>query len=194
MKTRLAMFLLVIAVVGTAAISFSIFNSELESIIMTDFGPSDSVFVTTAEADIPLNDRDAAKIMRVRVVETGHNNELVLGSFSRMGFVSDSTSFLLESVPSKDKKPFYKFVKKSLENQGNMLANPTFLDIKIDIFSGDYDLINTLSYEKCIVSDYFVHSVDSRGKIPFLKGNDQAIEIREVTKFSCNSFKLLLDE
>jgi len=43
MKTRLAMFLLVIAVVGTAAISFSIFNSELESIIMTDFGPSDSV-------------------------------------------------------------------------------------------------------------------------------------------------------
>ena len=194
MKTRLAMFLLVIAVVGTAAISFSIFNSELESIIMTDFGPSDSVFVTTAEADIPLNDRDAAKIMRVRVVETGHNNELVLGSFSRMGFVSDSTSFLLESVPSKDKKPFYKFVKKSLENQGNMLANPTLLDIKIDIFSGDYDLINTLSYEKCIVSDYFVHSVDSRGKIPFLKGNDQAIEIREVTKFSCNSFKLLLDE
>ncbi len=194
MKTRLAMFLLVIAVVGTAAISFSIFNSELESIIMTDFGPSDSVFVTTAEADIPLNDRDAAKIMRVRITETGHNNELVLGSFSRMGFVSDSTSFLLESVPSKDKKPFYKFVKKSLENQGNMLANPTFLDIKIDIFSGDYDLINTLSYEKCIVSDYFVHSVDSRGKIPFLKGNDQAIEIREVTKFSCNSFKLLLDE
>ena len=194
MKTRLAMFLLVIAVVGTAAISFSIFNSELESIIMTDFGPSDSVFVTTAEADIPLNDRDAAKIMRVRITETGHNNELVLGSFSRMGFVSDSTSFLLESVPSKDKKPFYKFVKKSLENQGNMLANPTFLDIKIDIFSGDYDLINTLSHEKCIVSDYFVHSVDSRGKIPFLKGNDQAIEIREVTKFSCNSFKLLLDE
>jgi len=194
MKTRFAMFLLVIAVVGTAAISFSIFNSELESIIMTDFGPSDSVFVSTAEADILLSERDAAKIMRVRVVETGHNNELVIGSFSRIGFVSDYTSFLLESVPSEDKKPFYKFVKESLENQGNVLANPTYLDVKIDIFSGDYDLINTLSYEKCMVSDYFVHSVDSRGKIPFLKGNDQSIEIREVTKFSCNSFKLLLDE
>ena len=195
MKTRLAMFLLVIAVVGTAAISFSIFNSELESIIMTDFGPSDSVFVSTAEADIPLNERDAAKIMRVRVVETGHTNELVIGSFSRIGFVADSSSdFLLESVPSEDKKAFYRLVRDSLESKDNMLANPTLLDIKIDIFSGDYDLINTLSYEKCIVSDYFVHSVDSRGKIPFLKGNDQAIEIREVTKFSCNSFKLLLDE
>ncbi len=194
METRLALTLVAVAVAATAIISFSSFNSELESIIMTDFGPSDSVFVTTAEADIPLSERDAAKIMRVRVVETGHNNELVIGSFSRIGFVSDYTSFLLESVPSEDKKPFYKFVKKSLESKGNMLANPTYLDIKIDIFSGDYDLINTLSYEKCFVSDYFIHSVDSRGKIPFLEGNAQSIEIREVTKFSCNSFHLIIDE
>ena len=194
METRLALTLVAVAVAATAIISFSTFNFDPESIFLTDFGPSDSVFVTTAEADTPLSERDAAKIMRVRVVETGHNNELVIGSFSRIGFVSDSTSFLLESVPSKDKKPFYKFVKESLETKGNVLANPTFLDIKIDIFSGGYDLINTLSYEKCFVSDYFVHSVDSRGKIPFLEGNDQAIEIREVTKFSCNSFKLLLDE
>jgi len=194
METRLALTLVAVAVTATAVISFSTFNSELESIIMTDFGPSDSVFVSTAEADIPLSERDAAKIMRVRVVETGHNNELVIGSFSRIGFVSDHTSFLLESVPSEDKKPFYKFVKKSLESNKNMLANPTLLDVKIDIFSGDYDLINTLSYEKCFVIDYFVHSVDSKGKIPFLKGNDLSIEIREVTKFSCNSFRLLLDE
>ena len=194
METRLALTLVAVAVAATAVISFSTFNSELESIIMTDFGPSDTLFVTTAEADIPLSERDAAKIMRVRVVETGHNNELVIGSFSRIGFVSDYTSFLLESVPSKDKKPFYRFVRDSLESKDNMLANPTLLDIKIDIFSGDYDLINTLSYTKCIVSDYFVHSVDSRGKIPFLKGNDQAIEIREVTKFSCNSFHLIIDE
>ncbi len=194
MKSRLAMFLLVISVVGTAAISFSIFNSELESIIMTDFGPSEGVFVNTAHAGPALDQRDAAQVMRVRIVETGHNNELIIGSFSRIGFISDYTSFLLESVPSEDKKPFYRFVKDSLESKGNMLANPTLLDVKIDIFSGDYDLINTLSYKKCFVNDYFVHSVDSRGKIPFLKGNDQSIEIREVTKFSCNSFNLMIDE
>jgi len=195
METRLALTLVAVAVAATAIISFSTFNFDPESIFLTDFGPSDSVFVTTAEADTPLSERDAAKIMRVRVVETGHNNELVIGSFSRIGFIADSSSdFLLESVPSKDKKLFYRFVQESLESKGNMLANPTFLDIKIDIFSGGYDLINTLSYEKCYVTDYFVHSVDSRGKIPFLEGNDQAIEIREVTKFSCNSFKLLLDE
>ncbi len=194
MKTGLALTLVAVAVTATAVISFSTFNSNPDSIIMTDFGPSDSVFVTTAEADVPLSERDAAKIMRVRVVETGHNNELVIGSFSRLGFVSDATSFLLESVPSEDKKPFYKFVKKSLESNQNMLANPTLLDVKIDIFSGDYDLINTLSYEKCFVMDYFVHSVDSKGKISFLKENDLSIEIREVTKFSCNSFHLIIDE
>ncbi len=193
MKTRFAMFLLVISVVGTAAISFSIFNSELESIIMTDFGPSEGVFVNTAHAGPALDQRDAAQVMRVRIVETGHNNELVFGSFSRIGFVSDSTSFLLESVPSEDKKPFYKFVKKSLESNKNMLANPTLLDVKIDIFSGDYDLIHTLSYEKCMVSDYFVHSVDSRGKIPFIQ-DYEGIEIREVTKFTCTSFNLVIDE
>jgi len=193
MKTRLALTLIAIAVAATGVISFSTFNSELESIIMTDFGPSEGVFVNTAHAGPALDQRDAAKIMRIRVVETGHNNELVIGSFSRIGFVSDYTSFLLESVPSEDKKPFYKFVRDSLESKGNMLANPTYLDIKIDIFSGDYDLINTLSYEKCLVSDYFVHSVDSKGKIPFLEGND-GIEIREVTKFSCNSFHLIIDE
>ena len=194
METRLALTLVAVAVAATAVISFSTFNSELESIIMTDFGPSDTLFVTTAEADIPLSERDAAKIMRVRIVETGHSNELIIGSFSRIGFISDPNSFLLESVPTEDKKEFYKFVQESLKSQGNMLANPILLDVKIDIFSGDYDLINTLSYTKCMVYDYFVHSVDSKGKIAFLPGNDLSIEIREVTKFSCTSFRLLLDE
>ena len=194
MKTRFAMFLLVISVVGTAAISFSIFNYEPESIIMTDFGPSEGVFVNTAHAGPALDQRDVAQLMRVRIAETGHNNELTFGSFSRIGFISDSSSsFLLESVPSEDKKPFYRFVKASLETNQNMLANPTLLDIKIDIFSGDYDLIHTLSYEKCFVDDYFVHSVDSLGKIPFIQDN-RGIEIREVTKFACTSFNLIIDE
>jgi len=194
MKTRLVFTLVVIAIATTAVISFTTFNSDPESLFLTDFGPTDSVFVPVAKAGPALDERDAAQIMCVRVVETGNNNELVFGSFSRIGFVSDYTSFLLESVPSEDKKPFYRLVKASLETKENMLANPTFLDIKIDIFSGDYDLINTLSYEKCFVNDYFVHSVDSKGRIPFLERNDLSIEIREVTKFSCNSFRLIIDE
>jgi len=194
MKTRLALTLVAVAVATTAVISFSTFNSEPESIFMTDFGPTDSVFAPVAKAGPALDQRDVAQIMRVRIAESGHNNELVFGSFSRIGFIADSSSdFLLESIPSEDKRPFYRFVKDSLESQGNALANPTYLDVKIDIFSGDYDLINILSYEKCFVFDYFVHSVDSRGKISFIE-DYEGIEIREVTKFTCNSFKLIIDE
>ncbi len=194
MKTRLVFTLVAIAVATTAVISFSTFNSEPGSIFLTDFGPTDSVFAPVAKAGPALDQRDVAQLMRVRIAEAGHNNELTFGSFSRIGFISDSSSdFLLESVPSKDKKQFYKFVRDSLQSKENILANPTYLDIKIDIFSGDYDLINTLSYEKCMVSDYFVHSVDSRGKIPFLEGNT-GIEIHEFTKFTCNSFRLIIDE
>ena len=193
MKAGLAVALVLVAVAATAVISFSTFNSEPKSIFMTDFGPEDSVFLTTADANIPVSLRDSAQLMRVRVVESGHNNELVFGSFSRIGFISGANEFLLESVPSEDKKPFYKFVQKSLDTLDKPLANPTYLDIKIDIFSGDYDLINTLSYKKCSVFDYFVHSVDSRGKIPFIDGYE-GIEIREVTKFSCTGFELIIDE
>jgi len=194
METRLALTVVAVAVAATAVISFFTFNSDPESLFLTDFGPTDSVFAPVAKAGPALDQRDVAQLMRVRIVETGHNNELVFGSFSRIGFVSDATSFLLESIPSEDKKPFYKFVRDSLKSSNNILANPTYLDIKIDIFSGDYDLINTLSYKKCMVYDYFVHSVDSKGKIPFLAGNDLSIEIREVTKFTCNSFELMIDE
>ena len=193
MKTRLALTLVAVAVAATAVITLFASNSAPESIFMTDFGPSNSPFVSTAYAGAALNKMDVAQLMRVRIVETGHNNELVFGSFSRIGFISGTGEFLLESIPSEDKKPFYKFVQKSLNNQLNVLANPTYLDIKIDIFSGDYDLINTLSYEKCFVFDYFVHSVDSRGKISFVE-DYQGIEIREVTKFTCNSFKLIIED
>ncbi len=65
MKTRLGLTIVAVAVVATAIISFSIFNSEPESIIMTDFGPSEGVFVNTAHAGPAIDQRDAAQIMRV---------------------------------------------------------------------------------------------------------------------------------
>jgi hypothetical protein len=194
MQTRLALGLIVIAIAGTVAISLSTLVSIPEIFQVSDYGPSDSVFVSTAQAGAALNERDVAKIMRVRVSETGTTEELVFGSFSRIGFISGGPAFLLESLPSEDKKPFYRFVKESLESQQNVLANPTYLDVKIDIFSGDYDLIETLSYEKCFVFDYFLHAEDSRGKVPFLDDGSQSIEFREVTKFTCSKYEIIIDE
>ncbi len=195
MKTRLALTLVAVAVAATTSITLFASNSTPESIFMTDFGPSDSPFVSTAQAGAALSEMDVAKTMRVRVTQSGHNGELVIGSFSRIGFISGANDFLLESLPSEDKKPFYRFVRDSLKQIDEpVTAQPTKLDIKIDIFSGDYDLILTLSYDKCSVFDYFVHSVDSRGKIPFLEDGTQSIEFREVTKFTCQSFDLIIED
>jgi len=194
-KTRLALTLIAVAVVGTAGITLFAFNSAPNSMLFADYGPKDNSFLSTAHAGASLDQMSVAKTMRVRVTETGTANELVIGSFSRIGFISGSNDFLLESLPSEDKKPFYKLVQKSLKEINNpVMSNPTRLDIAIDIFSGDYDLIQTLSYKKCSVFDYFVHSVDSRGKIPFLEDGTQEIEFREVTKFTCQSFDLIIED
>ena len=44
-------------------------------------------------------------------------------------------------------------------------------------------------YKQCAITEYFVHVVDSKGTILFLK-DDGTVEIREVTKFSCIGFTL----
>ena len=195
MKTRLALTFIAVAVASTAAISLFAFNSEPETIFVTDFGPDDNPFAPTAQAGAALSSKDTAKTMRVRVTQSGHADEYVFGSFSRIGFISGANDFLLESLPSEDKKPFYKLVRDSLKQINQpALSNPTKLDIEIDLFSGDYDLIQTLSYKKCSVFDYFVHAVDSRGKISFLEDGADEIEIREVTKFTCHSFDLIIED
>lgn len=144
--------------------------------------------VLEAYAGITLSNDNVAKTIQVRVNPMGTNLEKTFDSFSRIGFVSGESNFLLESVPSKDKKPFYEQVSKSLEAKNSNAKNKG-MNISIDIFSGDGEIIETLRYNNCDVTEYFVHGVDSRGKIFFVE-NDGTVEIREVTKFECVSFTI----
>ncbi|MCJ8306601.1 MAG: hypothetical protein HRU07_06070 [Nitrosopumilus sp.] len=66
------------------------------------------------------------------------------------------------------------------------------MNIFIDVFSGDGEIIETLAYSNCDVTEYFVHGVDSKGKI-FFTEEDGTVEIREVTKFECVSFSLEIE-
>jgi len=141
-----------------------------------------------AYAGVTLSRDNVAKTILVRINPTGTNFENTFDSFSRIGFVSGAANFLLESVPSKDKKPFYSLVQKSLETKDTLLKNKG-MNISIDIFSGDGEVIETLKYSDCDVTEYFVHGVDSKGKI-FFSEDDGTVEIREVTKFECVSFDL----
>lgn len=137
---------------------------------------------------VALNSADAAKSIQVKVTPQGTNNERTYDSFSRIGFVAGGSNFLLESVPSKDKKSFYSLVKTSLEDK-NRLNKSNLLDVSIVIFSGDGEIIETLVYKQCSVTEYFVHVIDSKGTILFLK-DEGSVEIREVTKFQCVSLTL----
>ena len=147
--------------------------------------------VLQAYAGVTLSNDNVAKTIQVRVTPTGTVNENTYDSFSRVGFVDGASNFLLESVPSKDKRPFYVLVKKSIEDKNpNTVENR--MHVSIDLYSGDGEIIQSLEYRDCSITEYFVHGVDSKGKIFFLE-EDGTIEIREVTKFSCVSFTLNLD-
>lgn len=147
--------------------------------------------VLEAYAGVTLSNDNVAKTIQIRITESGTLDERTYDSFSRVGFVSGEGNFLLESIPSKDKKPFYKLLKKSLEDK-KFQSKDNRMHVAIDLYSGDGEIIQTLEYTDCSVTEYFVHGVDSKGKIFFLE-EDGTVEIREVTKFSCISFTLNID-
>ena len=144
-----------------------------------------------AYAGVTLSNDNVAKTIQVRVTPSGTLDEQTYDSFSRVGFVSGEGNFLLESIPSKDKRPFYELLKKSIEDK-NTATSTTRMHVSIDLYSGDGEIIHSLEYRDCSIDEYFIHGVDSKGKIFFLE-EDGTVEIREVTKFSCISFTLNID-
>jgi len=174
MQTRVV-GLIVVVIIGTTIISM--IAAGLPSIIIQ------------AYAGAVLNSDDVAKTMRVRINVAGFQDEITIDSFSRIGFVRGSNEFLLESLPSEDKKPFYELVQSSFSAK-SPFATQEFLDIYIDLYSGGGQLIETLNYKRCTITEYFVHTIDSKGKYRFLEDDNSRIEIREVTKFKCSSFTI----
>lgn len=144
-----------------------------------------------AYAGVTLSNDNVAKTIQVRITPAITLDERVYDSFSRVGFVDGENNFLLESVPSKDKRPFYELVKKSIEDK-RAESKDNRMHVSIDLYSGDGSLVQSLKYSSCKVDEYFIHGVDTKGKIFFLE-DDGTVEIREVTKFSCVSFTLDLN-
>jgi hypothetical protein len=147
--------------------------------------------ILQAYAGVALDPDNAASSIIVHASREGSSVVRTYDSFSRIGFVSGEGNFLLESVPSLDKKEFYEFIKDSLDKKTTI--DRELINVDIDIYSGNGKLIETLEYDKCQLEEYFVHAVDSLGKIQFIEGED-SIEIREVTKLACDSFTISLDK
>ncbi len=114
------------------------------------------------------------------------NNAFTFYTFSKIGFVrSAGHEFSLESIPSEDKQPFYRYVAKNLYKQ-----YPERFAVDIDLVSADGSIIETLNYSKCEFTAYFVYSNDSRGKYRFSDSLPEKMELRDITKFNCLGFSL----
>lgn len=174
MTTKTVIATILIAIVGSITLSLTAYSFLLDDI--------------QAFAGITLNEDDVAKTILVKIIVHGDAEGQVYDSFSRIGFIrGPGAQFLLESLPSKDKKPFYEMVENSINT-----INPKLLNIYIEIFSGDGTLIETLKYEKCGIDSYFVYTNDSKGSFSFLDKGNSKLQIREVTKFACMGFSIIV--
>ena len=114
------------------------------------------------------------------------SNDLTFYTFSKIGFVrSAGPAFSLESIPSDDKQPFYQYIAKNLNKQF-----PERFEMDIDLVTADGTIIETLNYNKCAITAYFVYSNDSKGKYRFSDSLPAKMELRDVTKFECLGFSL----
>jgi len=107
-------------------------------------------------------------------------------TFSKIGFVrSSGIEFQLESIPSKDKEPYYAFISKSMKS-----GETSRFDVAIYLMAADGYIIETITYKKCLVGSYFIHVNDSKGKFSFLEDANSKLEIRDITKFECSGFSI----
>ena len=110
---------------------------------------------------------------------------LFLTSFRDFGV---SPTFALESNPSREKLEFYELIAKTY-NPGKP---PELFDVEIDILSGNNIPIITASYSNCKIREYLPYIQEFVLFYPF-SGLDKT-EIRDRTTFSCNGFKIIVND
>jgi len=143
--------------------------------------PEDSVVEGTLEG---LVENKRAENIVVHMYD--RTNDLTFYTFSKIGFVrSAGHEFSLESIPSEDKQPLYQYIAKNLN-----APYPERFEIDIDLVSADGSIIETLNYNKCLITAYFVYSNDSKGKYRFSDSLPAKMELRDITKFECHGFSL----
>jgi len=98
----------------------------------------------------------------------------------RMYYFRDvNPTFFLESLPSADKKQFYKFVSDWMV-RGDLLNE---FNIDVDVLDGTGNTIQTWSFTKCEITSYGTYLQDITNFYQFSKVKDS--EIRDRTNFSC---------
>ena len=92
---------------------------------------------------------------------------------------SDKPSFYLESLPSSDKKDFYKGVDRWMTK--STTVSP--FDVSIDVVSGKGTIINKWNFSKCELTGFGTYLQDIKNLYSF--SNVEQAEIRERATFVC---------
>lgn len=98
--------------------------------------------------------------------------------------VGSKPKFMLESLPSEDKKQLYEFYSMYV-NPGRV---PQLFDASVDLILGDGTIIQRWNYVKCDLTDYILRVDESLLRYP--ASNELQSEIRDQSQFSCNGFNL----
>lgn len=88
-------------------------------------------------------------------------------------------TFFLESLPSADKKQFYKFISDWMYT-GDLLNE---FSVDVDVLDGRGDTIQTWSFTKCEITSYGTYLQDITNFYQF--SGKPSSEIRDRTSFSC---------
>jgi len=140
---------------------------------------SDKVIFTTFSSFMPFtpnpNNRPTPLVQDILTdvvfpSEIGNNQNII----------GDKPHFVLESLPTKDKKPFYDFISRYI-NPGK---TPEPFDALIEIVAGNGEPVESWVYRDCDVK-YYDSFFD--GKLALLKYHGSWLsEFREKTVFACN--------
>jgi len=111
------------------------------------------------------------------------NNDDPLGRL--YDFRDPNPTFLLESLPSVDKKPFYDFIADWMD-RGDLLNE---FDIDVDVLDGTGAVIQTWAFTKCGITSYGTYLQDL--VFIYQYSGVQDSEIRDRVGFSCVGVHLI---
>ncbi len=98
--------------------------------------------------------------------------------------VGGKPKFMLESLPSVDKKQLYELYAMYV-NPGKEVEP---FDVSVDLILGDGTILQRWNYVKCDLTDYILNVAESKLRYPATK--QPKSEIRDQSQFSCSGFNL----
>jgi hypothetical protein len=98
----------------------------------------------------------------------------------------EKPSFMIESLPAKDKDEYYENVIQRIVNPG---TDPELFSVQVDVLTGSGGVLQSWIYNDCNLVKYSPYLVDSLSMIKFQFDNTP--EIRDQSIFECNGFEFI---